>query len=72
MDDARYRAFETTADFRRWCDENLPEFIGYRLANAEPTCEPEPKHVGLTLEYQTPSPTYQQQLPPDISYAKSY
>ncbi len=30
MDDARFRAFDTTADYRRWCDENLPEWLGYR------------------------------------------
>jgi len=29
MDDARFRAFDTTADYRRWCEENLPEWLGY-------------------------------------------
>jgi hypothetical protein len=29
MDDARYRSFETMADYRRWCEENLPDWLGY-------------------------------------------
>ena len=29
LDDAPYRAFDTTADYRRWCDENLPSWLGY-------------------------------------------
>ena len=29
LDDARFRAFETTADYRRWCEENLPDWLGY-------------------------------------------
>ena len=29
MDDARYRAFDTMADYRRWCEENLPSWLGY-------------------------------------------
>jgi hypothetical protein len=29
MDDARFRAFDTTADYRRWCEENLPDWLGY-------------------------------------------
>jgi hypothetical protein len=29
MDDARFRAFDTTADYRRWCEENLPSWLGY-------------------------------------------
>lgn len=29
MDDASFRAFDTTADYRRWCEENLPEWLGY-------------------------------------------
>jgi len=34
MDDARFRAFDTTADYRRWCEENLPSWLGY--GRAEP------------------------------------
>ena len=29
LDDATYRSFETTADYRRWCEENLPSWLGY-------------------------------------------
>jgi hypothetical protein len=29
LDDARYRSFDTTADYRRWCEENLPSWLGY-------------------------------------------
>ena len=28
FDDEPYRSFETTADFRRWCNENLPRLLG--------------------------------------------
>ena len=29
MDDEPFRAFDSTADYRRWCDENLPSWLGY-------------------------------------------
>jgi hypothetical protein len=29
LDDARFRAFDTTAEYRRWCDQNLPDWLGY-------------------------------------------
>ncbi|HEY9173022.1 MAG TPA: hypothetical protein VI136_12110 [Verrucomicrobiae bacterium] len=29
LDDAPFRAFGTTADYRRWCEENLPDWLGY-------------------------------------------
>jgi hypothetical protein len=29
MDDARFRAFDTMEEYRRWCEENLPEWLGY-------------------------------------------
>ncbi|MEK6287181.1 MAG: hypothetical protein AABO57_15680 [Acidobacteriota bacterium] len=29
MDDATYRSFETMEDYRRWCEENLPSWLGY-------------------------------------------
>jgi hypothetical protein len=29
MDDARFRAFGTMAEYRRWCEENLPRWLGY-------------------------------------------
>jgi hypothetical protein len=27
MHDARYRSFETMAEYRRWCEENSPEWL---------------------------------------------
>ena len=29
MDDASYRSFDTMEDYRRWCEENLPSWLGY-------------------------------------------
>jgi hypothetical protein len=29
LDDADYRSFETTAEYRRWSRENLPSWLGY-------------------------------------------
>ncbi len=29
MDDAKSRSFETMEDYRRWCEENLPDWLGY-------------------------------------------
>ena len=29
LDDARYRSFETTADYRAWCAAHLPSWLGY-------------------------------------------
>ncbi|HVX86849.1 MAG TPA: hypothetical protein VH253_18850 [Phycisphaerae bacterium] len=29
MDDAKYRSFDTMAEYRAWCEANLPEWLGY-------------------------------------------
>ena len=29
MDDEPFRAFDTLEDYRRWCEANLPRFLGY-------------------------------------------
>ncbi|MGI0149168.1 MAG: hypothetical protein ACREDF_06525 [Thermoplasmata archaeon] len=29
LDDATYRSFDTTAEYRRWCEANLPSWLGY-------------------------------------------
>lgn len=29
LDDAPYRSFKTMEDYRRWCEANLPEWLGY-------------------------------------------
>ncbi len=35
LDDAPYRIFESMADYREWCEESLPKFLGYyRLRGA--------------------------------------
>ena len=30
LDDAPYRTFDTMEDYRRWCEENRPDWLGYR------------------------------------------
>jgi len=30
LDDASFRAFETMAEYRAWCNAHLPEWLGYR------------------------------------------
>jgi hypothetical protein len=32
LDDAPFRAFETTAEYRAWCEANLPSWLGYGRA----------------------------------------
>jgi hypothetical protein len=32
LDDAEYRSFDTTADYRAWCEANLPTWLGYAKA----------------------------------------
>ena len=29
LDDAQYRSFETMAEYREWCEKNLPSWLGY-------------------------------------------
>ena len=29
LDDADYRSFDSMEDYRRWCQENLPSWLGY-------------------------------------------
>ena len=29
LDDAPYRAFDSMHDYRRWCEVNLPDWLGY-------------------------------------------
>lgn len=29
LDDATFRAFDTTADYRAWCERELPSWLGY-------------------------------------------
>ena len=32
MDDAPYRSFESMAEYRSWCEANLPDWLGYHRA----------------------------------------
>jgi len=36
LDDAPFRAFETTADYREWCEKNLPNWLGYGRVSIPP------------------------------------
>jgi hypothetical protein len=29
LDDTEYRSFDSTEEYRHWCNENLPEWLGY-------------------------------------------
>jgi hypothetical protein len=29
LDDAPFRAFDTLAEYRAWCNQNLPSWLGY-------------------------------------------
>lgn len=29
LDDATYRSFDSMADYRRWCETQLPSWLGY-------------------------------------------
>jgi len=32
LDDVPWRSFDSTAEYRAWCAENLPEYLGFRPA----------------------------------------
>ena len=34
LDDAPFRAFATMAEYRDWCERNLPAYLGYRRRGA--------------------------------------
>ena len=40
LDDAPYRSFETMAEYREWCHNYLPPYLGYRIVGREN--EPQP------------------------------
>lgn len=29
LDDARFRSWNSTAEYREWCEQNLPVWLGY-------------------------------------------
>ena len=32
LDDAEWRSFNSMAEYRKWCRDNLPEYLGFRRA----------------------------------------
>ncbi|MFN0012266.1 MAG: hypothetical protein ACKVS8_11555 [Phycisphaerales bacterium] len=40
LDDAKYRSFESMAEYRDWCEKNLPEWLGYGRAGPETGARP--------------------------------
>jgi hypothetical protein len=32
LDNAPWRSFDSMADYRSWCETNLPEYLGFRRA----------------------------------------
>ena len=36
LDDAPWRSFVTTKEYRDWCDANLPEYLGYKIVKTKP------------------------------------
>ena len=34
LDDAEWRSFASTAEYRRWCQDNLPVYLGYGAPDA--------------------------------------
>ena len=34
LDDAPWRSFNSTAEYRAWCEANLPEYLGYNRVSA--------------------------------------
>lgn len=36
LDDEPFRAFSTLADYREWCDEALPDYLGFRRVETWP------------------------------------
>ena len=36
MDDAPFRAFETMAEYRKWCEENFAGLVGFGRPSSKP------------------------------------
>jgi hypothetical protein len=34
LDDAPFRVFESMSDYRQWCEQHLPEYLGYQRVRA--------------------------------------
>ncbi len=35
LDDEPYRIFDKMEDYRKWADENLPRYLGYKIVKKE-------------------------------------
>jgi hypothetical protein len=35
LDDAKWRSFDSMEEYRRWCAENLPSYLGYGPAGVQ-------------------------------------
>ena len=36
LDDAKYRSFDSMEEYRCWCEQNLPEWLGYGRVHIPP------------------------------------
>ena len=34
LDDAPWRALNSTTEYREWCEKNLPEYLGFKLVSS--------------------------------------
>ena len=34
LDDAPFRVFESMSDYRQWCEQHLPKYLGYQRVRA--------------------------------------
>ena len=34
LDDAKWRSFQTMAEYRKWCAEKLPDYLGFKPADS--------------------------------------
>ncbi len=39
LDDEPVRVFETMAEYRKWADENLPRYLGYKIVKKDESTE---------------------------------
>ena len=35
LDDAPWRSFNSTAEYREWCEKNLPEYLGFKRVSPD-------------------------------------
>ena len=37
LDDAEYRSFDTMEEYRQWCEQHLPDWLGYGRVRVPPS-----------------------------------